>query len=244
MEAVSDSEGAIETSFQKPFTITGIAAQNLRKLITLAAQCEFAAALSRTRGIHQVIRSYDALMERELRNKGRLGFDDVKRLMGAWIKNEDARLRREAIDYRLDATYQHWLLDEFQDTSRDEWNSLEPWIDEALTDQAASVFVVGDKKQAIYAWRGGEVGLFDQLIEKYRGEKDNPLALKIDTMAESWRSCPEVLELVNQVCGDATTMKELFGNAATNWNSGWEKHVSAEPLSTPKKSRTDPCRDR
>lgn len=236
MEAVSDSEGAIETSFQKPLTITGIAAQNLRKLITLAAQCEFAAALSRTRGIHQVIRSYDALMERELRSKGRLGFDDVKRLMGAWIKNEDARLRREAIDYRLDATYQHWLLDEFQDTSNDEWNGLEPWIDEALTDQESSVFVVGDKKQAIYAWRGGEVGLFDQLIEKYRGEKDNPLALKIDTMAESWRSCPEVLELVNQVCGDATTMKELFGDAAANWNSGWGKHVSAEPLSTPKKA--------
>jgi hypothetical protein len=105
--------------------------------------------------------------------------------MGAWIKNEDARLRREAIDYRLDATYRHWLLDEFQDTSKDEWNGLQPWIDEALTDQESSVFVVGDKKQAIYAWRGGEVGLFDELIEKYRGEKDNPLALNIDTMAES-----------------------------------------------------------
>ena len=236
LDAVSDSEGAIHTSFQRPFTITGIAAQNLRKLILLAAQCEFAAALSRTRGIHQVIRSYDALMERELRSRGRLGFDDVKRLMGAWIKNEDARLRREAIDYRLDATYQHWLLDEFQDTSRDEWNGLEPWIDEALTDQEASVFVVGDKKQAIYAWRGGEVGLFDELIETYRGEEDDPLALQIDTMAESWRSCPEVLGLVNQVCGDATTMTELFGDAATSWNNGWEKHVSAKPLATPEKA--------
>ncbi|MES2982256.1 MAG: UvrD-helicase domain-containing protein [Verrucomicrobiota bacterium] len=236
LEAVSDTEGTIEVSFYKPFTITGVAALHLRKLITLAAHCEFAAALSRTRGIHQVIRSYDGLMERELRSRGRLGFDDVKRLMGAWIKNEDARLRREAIDYRLDATYQHWLLDEFQDTSQDEWNGLEPWIDEALTDQAASVFVVGDKKQAIYAWRGGEVGLFDELTEKYRGEKNDPLALQIDTMAESWRSCPEVLGLVNQVCGDATTMTELFGEAAVSWNSGWEKHVSAKSLSAPEKA--------
>lgn len=236
MEAVSDSEGAIEVSFYKPLSITGIAAQNLRKLITLAAHCEFAAALSRTRGIHQVIRSYDGLMERELRSRGRLGFDDVKRLMGAWMKTEDARLRREAIDYRLDATYQHWLLDEFQDTSQDEWNGLEPWIDEALTDQAASVFVVGDKKQAIYAWRGGEVGLFNKLIETYRGEKGDPLALQIDTMAESWRSCPEVLGLVNQVCGDATTITELFGDAATGWNSGWEQHVSAKPLAAKEKA--------
>jgi len=237
LEAVSDSEGAIEVSFYKPLNITGVGAQNLRKLIALAAHCEFAAALSRTRGIHQVIRSYDVLMERELRSRGRLGFDDVKRLMGAWIKNEDARLRREAIDYRLDATYQHWLLDEFQDTSKDEWNGLEPWIDEALTDQEASVFVVGDKKQAIYAWRGGEVGLFDKLIETYRGEKDDPLALQIDTMAESWRSCPEVLGLVNQVCGSATTISELFGVAtAASWNSGWEKHVSAKSLTTPEKA--------
>jgi len=236
MNAIRDPGSTIEVSFYKPLSITGVAAQNLRKLVTLAAQCEFAAALSRTRGIHQVIRSYDGLMERELRSRGRLGFDDVKRLMGAWIKNEDARLRREAIDYRLDATYRHWLLDEFQDTSKDEWNGLQPWIDEALTDQESSVFVVGDKKQAIYAWRGGEVGLFDELIEKYRGEKDNPLALNIDTMAESWRSCPEVLGLVNQVCGDATTMTGLFGDAATGWNSGWEKHVSAELLTPPNKA--------
>lgn len=236
LDAVCGSEGAIEVSFYKPLNITGVAAQNLRKLIALAAHCEFAAALSRTRGIHQVIRSYDALMDRELRSKGRLGFDDVKRLMGAWIGNEDARLRREAIDYRLDAAYQHWLLDEFQDTSKDEWNGLEPWIDEAITDQAASVFVVGDKKQAIYAWRGGEVGLFDHLTETYRGETDNPLALQIDTMAESWRSCPEVLGLVNRVCGDATTMSGLFGNAAASWNNGWESHVSAKPLAAPEKS--------
>jgi ATP-dependent exoDNAse (exonuclease V) beta subunit len=236
IDAICKSEGEIHTTFQKAFTITGIAAQNLRKIITLAANCEFAAALSRTRGIHQVIHSYDVLMERELRSKGRLGFNDVKRLMGNWIQNEDARLRREAIDFRLDARYQHWLLDEFQDTSKDEWNGLEPWIDEALTDQAASVFVVGDKKQAIYAWRGGEVGLFDELTEKYRGAKDDPLALQIDTMAESWRSCPEVLDFVNQVCGDATTMTELFGDAANSWNSGWEKHISAKPLSAPDKS--------
>lgn len=236
LNAVSDSEGAIEVSFYKPLNITGVAAQNLRKLITLAAQCEFAAALSRTRGIYQVIRSYDELMERELRSRGRLGFDDVKRLMGAWIKTEEARLRREAIDYRLDATCQHWLLDEFQDTSKDEWNGLQPWIDEALTDQESSVFVVGDKKQAIYAWRGGEVGLFDELIEKYRGPSDHPLALQIDTMAESWRSCPEVLGLVNQVCGDAQTMTELFGHSAIAWNSGWENHVAAKSLSSADKA--------
>jgi len=225
IEAASSGNGELDVSFYKPFTITGMAAQALRGLLNLAARCELAAALSRTRGVHGVISSYDALVESELRRNGKLGFDDVKRLMGAWMKAEDARLRREAVDFRLDANYGHWLLDEFQDTSRDEWNALFPLIDEGMTDGESTVFVVGDKKQAIYAWRGGEVGLFDELTENYRG------GLEIGTMAESWRSCPEVLAAVNRVFGDRDTMGRLFGDAAAEWE--WENHVSAAPLKDP-----------
>lgn len=227
--AAEGGKGALEVSFYKPFSITGMAAEGLRDLATLAARCELAAALSRTRGLREVIASYDALVERELRRKGRLGFDDVKRLMGAWMTGEDARLRREAVDFRLDANYAHWLLDEFQDTSRDEWNALLPLIDEGMSDEQSTVFIVGDKKQAIYAWRGGEVGLFDELTENYSG------GLEVDAMAESWRSCPEVLEPVNRVFGDRDTMARLFGAAAAaEWE--WEKHVSAEPLRKPSKA--------
>lgn len=236
LEAVAESKGPIEISYYQPLTITGMAAQALRDLVELAARCEFAAALSRTRGIYGLVRSYDQLIERELRSRGRLGFDDVKRLMGAWLKTEDDRLRREAIDFRLDASYQHWLLDEFQDTSQDEWNGLQPLIEEALTDQDSSVFVVGDRKQAIYAWRGGKVGLFDELIETYSPKEDHPFALKTETMAESWRSCPQVLKLVNDVCGDKSTLNALFGEAAEAWNKGWENHVSAKPLATPERA--------
>jgi ATP-dependent exoDNAse (exonuclease V) beta subunit len=234
IDAVSEGSGsAIELSLYKPFSLTGMAAEALRDLVELAARCEFAAALSRTRGIRGMMASYDSLIERELRSRGRLGFDDVKRLMGAWIKSEDARLRREAVDFRLDANYKHWLLDEFQDTSRDEWIGLLPLVDEALTDDEATAFVVGDKKQAIYAWRGGEVGLFDELIETY-GSGDDSLKLHTATMAKSWRSCPQVLGLVNQICGDAETISGLFGEAASkSWTEEWEDHVSAEPMAAP-----------
>jgi ATP-dependent helicase/nuclease subunit A len=235
MGAAAEGDGALEVSFYKPFSITGLGAQALRDLVELAARCELAAALSRTRGVYGVISSYDALVESELRRNGKLGFDDVKRLMGAWMNAEDARLRREAVDFRLDANYGHWLLDEFQDTSRDEWNALQPLIDEGMTDDESTVFVVGDKKQAIYAWRGGEVGLFDELSAHY-GD-----GLGVATMAESWRSCPEVLEPVNRVFGDKETMERLFGTAATSeWK--WEEHVPAAPLKDPAKaghSRTE-----
>ncbi len=225
LEGILSGKGPIHAKVSKDFTIDGLAAQALRDLAELAARCELAAALSRTRGVRGLIATYDGLVERELRTKGKLGFDDVKRLMGAWMSGEDARLRREAVDFRLDSNYGHWLLDEFQDTSRVEWNALLPLVEEGITNDESTVFIVGDKKQAIYAWRGGEVGLFDEITETYGG------GLAIETMAESWRSCPEVLEPVNRVFGDKATMGGLFGAAAARWE--WEEHVPAKPLRKP-----------
>lgn len=228
LQAASQEGDRISVSHYKPLEITGIAAQALRQLAELAAQCELASALARTRGIYEVISSYDAVVQSELRENGKLGFNDVKRLMGQWMKTEDARLRREAVDFRLDARYHHWLLDEFQDTSREEWDGLLPLIDEAITDSESSFFVVGDKKQAIFAWRGGEIGLFDELEKNYEG------GLEVAEMSQSWRSCPQVLNLVNTVCGDLQTMRGFFGDAVDQWK--WQDHISAPPLSTPEKA--------
>ncbi len=225
--AVTTSFGALDVKFQKDFTIAGPAADVLREMVLLAAHCELAAALQRTRAVREVIAMFDDLCERRLRRKGMLGFNDVKILMGDWARGEDARLRREAVDFRLDSRIDHWLLDEFQDTSRADWAGLLPLIDEAATDDAKTMFIVGDRKQAIYAWRGGDVRLFDEVIGRYGDELDK------EPMEESWRSCPEVLELVNRVCGDKETMGTLFGDVAARWD--WRDHVSAVPLTGPEK---------
>ena len=61
------------------------------------------------------------------------------------------------VDYRLDGHFDHWLLDEFQDTSDLQWQVLANLIDEVLQDTSGkrSFFYVGDVKQAIYGWRAG-----------------------------------------------------------------------------------------
>ena len=227
LDAVATQTGPLCVKSHKEFVIGGSAGTALREMVELAADCELAAALLRTRAIHQVVAVFDRLCAKQLRNKGLLGFNDVKLLMGEWARNEDARLRREKVDFRLDARIDHWLLDEFQDTSRSDWAGLQPLIDEAATDSEGSMFIVGDRKQAIYGWRGGDVGLFDEVIGHYEG------GLEIEPMAESWRSCPEVLALVNRVCGDVATMRELFGDAAGKWE--WQDHFPAEPLNQPGK---------
>ncbi len=65
---------------------------------------------------------------------------------------------------RLGTRLQHFLVDEFQDTSREQWQALRPLIEEALS-RGGSLTWVGDVKQSIYGWRGGEPELFDAVFE-------------------------------------------------------------------------------
>jgi ATP-dependent helicase/nuclease subunit A len=197
-----------------------------REVVRLLAGCELAAAVGRTKAVAELVARLDAECERRLRSKGLLGFDDVKMLMGKWVHDEEARVRREIVDFRIDAKYDHWLLDEFQDTSSTEWIGIYPLLEELkYRENDASLFVVGDRKQAIYGWRGGDVTLFDEVRKLHEsGERK----LEINTMPESWRSCPAVLDLVNCVCGDSRVISGLFGDAtARRWE--WETHVSAKP---------------
>ena len=62
---------------------------------------------------------------------------------------------------KLGERLKHYLVDEFQDTSPMQWNVLEVLIEETLA-QGGTFFYVGDKKQAIYGFRGGDYSIFDR----------------------------------------------------------------------------------
>jgi ATP-dependent exoDNAse (exonuclease V) beta subunit len=64
--------------------------------------------------------------------------------------------------FRLSSRFRNYLIDEFQDTSFLQWKNIFPLIEDGLS-SAGTLFYVGDKKQAIYRFRGGEVQLFDQV---------------------------------------------------------------------------------
>jgi ATP-dependent helicase/nuclease subunit A len=219
VEAVGRGGAKLEVKYQKPFKIGGAARDAIDRLLRGVAMAELQAALDRTAAVRKLVEIYDREVEVRLRRRGLLEFDDIKRLMGAWAHDEDERLRRERIDERLDARFDHWMLDEFQDTSVDQWSGLAPLLDEAMSDDARSVFIVGDKKQAIYGWRGGEYRLFDDVAKRYAG------GLEISSLIESWRSCEAVLALVNRVCGGQALIRSLFDAAADDWQ--WEEHHSA-----------------
>ncbi len=93
--------------------------------------------------------------------------------------------------YRLAVRFHHYLIDEFQDTSDSQWKNLFLMIQEALSIQG-SLFVVGDKKQAIYSFRGGESRLFDELPQQFPSAP-----LNRDFLLKNWRSRKAVVEFNN-----------------------------------------------
>ncbi|MCA9053452.1 MAG: UvrD-helicase domain-containing protein, partial [Planctomycetaceae bacterium] len=117
-----------------------------------------------------------------------LTFSDVTRALGrGWLDGGVGQL-----DFRLDATIEHLLLDEFQDTSTPQWQALEPLAVRVAAESGGSLFCVGDQKQAIYGWRGGVSELFESIEQRLPGMQNQPLA-------RSYRSSRAVIDTVNHV---------------------------------------------
>ncbi len=190
-----------------------------------------------TQGIFAVLRGYEAVYDAAVRRLGRLTFADLQRLL---LPAEEGALRllsREAevearlfIDWRLDAQIDHWLLDEFQDTSFGQWRVLENLIDEAVQDSSGtrSFFYVGDVKQAIFAWREGDAGLFREIFNHYN--TGAPGTIGVRRLNESYRSGRAVIAMVNRVLGDGAALGRLFpAPAVARWAEEWHAHSTARP---------------
>lgn len=90
---------------------------------------------------------------------------------------------------RLGSRLQYFLLDEFQDTSREQWQALSPLVEEALS-RGGSLTWVGDVKQAIYGWRGGDAALFDGIEGPLRRLAPD---VRHETLTANWRSCRQII---------------------------------------------------
>ena len=79
---------------------------------------------------------------------------------------------------KIGTKYNHFLLDEFQDTSRLQWLNMIPLIEESISTGNIN-FIVGDPKQAIYRFRNGMAEQFVELPKIYNPENFSHLKKKL-----------------------------------------------------------------
>jgi ATP-dependent helicase/nuclease subunit A len=105
---------------------------------------------------------------------------------------------------RLEARHRHVLVDEFQDTSRAQWELVRQLVKSwgegfgAATDAIApSIFVVGDRKQSIYGFRDADVAIVDEAAAFIGGLRPDGAPRQAITV--SFRSDPAILAFVNEL---------------------------------------------
>lgn len=244
--------------------LTGEAAHAFSQLVDFIALDAIFTCLEQTRGIHTVLASYDQTYHQLVRRRGQLSFQDVLGLLSGDIATHPqdhhglSFASRQAIDYRLDARYHHWLLDEFQDTSRAQWKVIGSLCEEALQDPEGtrSFFAVGDPKQSIHVWRGAAPELLSEILDTYNGPPAPDGSRPRSHIAErplhtSRRSGPAVISMVNQLMGnhEAFNRFERLTDAAARWqfpaHSSHQPHLpgSAVVLEVPKETEPDPSAD-
>ncbi len=137
-----------------------------------------------------------------------LDFDAIKDKVHALLNGYE-EMPAEFFYFRLDSRIAHILIDEFQDTSLNDYKILAPFIDEikAGIGQAKwhrSVFFVGDVKQSIYGFRGSFSSLFESVSKDFYH----------DNLEFNHRSSPLIINYVN------TIFKKAYQNSPTAY---WEQ---------------------
>ncbi len=134
--------------------------------------------------------------QREQRREGVLDFDDL-------VPNALRCLKRPEVGDAVRARYRFILVDEFQDTDREQWAMIrrlaaEP--DDPLP--AGKLFLVGDEKQSIYRFRGADVSVF------------NAVPSEFDTveLSENFRSRAGVLNVLND------TFDKVLAAEGADWS--------------------------
>jgi len=94
---------------------------------------------------------------------------------------------------RIGSRYNHYFIDEFQDTSTLQWNNLNPLVENARA-QSDTIMLVGDAKQSIYRWRGGNPAQMIDLID--RKEEEN---IKVEELEKNWRSHENIIQFNNEL---------------------------------------------
>jgi ATP-dependent helicase/nuclease subunit A len=173
--------------------------------------------------------------------------------------SEIARNNSSSFIYEKTGTfYENYLIDEFQDTSISQWNSFYPLLSESLADGDENEIniLVGDVKQSIYAWRGG-----DWRLLAYKVKESFENYFKTINLDDNWRSGETIVNFNNVFFREASnvlseTIKSnfpehlapatsdliktvIYGNIEQNVKKQFDSELSVSIFETPKDKHRD-----
>lgn len=178
--------------FSRYFTILQAHIITLRTLRAVRLELPTLALLSHLR---------DALTKVERENNAVL-LPDIAAILLAMTRPGDAPFIYE----RLGSRYLHLAIDEFQDTSLVQWALLKPFMENALS-FGHSPLLVGDMKQAIYRWRGGNWQLMVDTIPR---EFQEPFGITGKSLPYNWRSGMNIVAFNNSLFQQMVPMVKQF----------------------------------
>lgn len=128
---------------------------------------------------------------RDLKDEeGILLISDVNDFLAEITRENEAPFLYEKIGNQ----YQHFLIDEFQDTSEFQWSSFKPLLENSLASGNTNL-LVGDVKQSIYRWRGGKLELLLSEVQ----EQIHPDFVEVKNLSINYRSLPGIIAFNNAV---------------------------------------------
>ena len=137
---------------------------------------------------------------------------ETKYVLSEFIGHNDAPFIYEKVGNR----FERFMIDEFQDTSLKEWENFLPLLQNAMAQsEETSVLIVGDIKQSIYRWRGGDWKILHGEAQQALGASDT----QVEVLRENWRSLPAVVAFNNRiieriVAADNRALNETLAKAS------------------------------
>lgn len=128
---------------------------------------------------------------------------DAPKFLNGVIQDSDTPFIYE----KVGSFYRNYLIDEFQDTSAMQWKNFLPLLTNSL-DQGYTSMVVGDVKQAVYRWRGGDLKLLQQDIENHIGVA----RIQFEELTTNFRSAHNIIGFNNTVFEKASSLVALETN--------------------------------
>ena len=145
---------------------------------------------------------------------------ETKHLLSSFVNDSNTPFIYEKVGNR----YEHYMIDEFQDTAEREWHNLKPLLQNAMaSNEDTSVLIVGDVKQSIYRWRGGDWRLLKDVAYRDLGKEDTLL----DSLEKNYRSLEKVITFNNKLIGNIVKQENDFLNniLQTAFN---QKHIDEQ----------------